>query len=54
MAQLSDYLSGTHYKAIVKGNKRITPTDTEDITGNTLSRYRIKTFTAMWIKVLAS
>ena len=31
MAQLSDYLSGTHYKAIVRGNKRITPLDTEDI-----------------------
>jgi ferredoxin--NADP+ reductase len=31
MAQLSDYLSGTHYKAIVKSNKRITPPDTEDI-----------------------
>jgi len=31
MAHLSDYLSGTHYKAIVKSTKRVTPIESEDI-----------------------
>lgn len=31
MAHLSDYLSGTHYKAKVKSSKRLTPPDSEEI-----------------------
>jgi ferredoxin--NADP+ reductase len=31
MANLSDYLSGTHYKAVVKSTKRFTPPEAEDI-----------------------
>lgn len=31
MAHLSDYLTGTHYKAIVKSTKRMTPPESEDV-----------------------
>ena len=31
MANLSDYLSGTHYKAVVNSTKRFTPPEAEDI-----------------------